>query len=70
VELIARHVMPRVNNLNTNREASEDWLRHNSKTFRGELQAAVGAKVAQHAAEKGTANLQQELLDALASEKT
>jgi hypothetical protein len=34
------------------------------------LQAAVGAKVAQHAAEKGTANLQQELLDALASEKT
>ncbi|WP_068076699.1 LLM class flavin-dependent oxidoreductase [Novosphingobium lentum] len=65
VELIARHVMPAVNQLNVNRCASEDWLRHNSKTFRSELQAAVGAKVAQHAAEKGTANLQQELIAAL-----
>jgi limonene 1,2-monooxygenase len=63
VELIARHVMPRVNNLNVNREASEDWLRHNSTTFRGELQAAVGAKIAQHAAEKGSALIQPEIAD-------
>jgi limonene 1,2-monooxygenase len=63
VELIARHVMPRVNNLNVNREASEDWLRHNSATFRGELQAAVGAKIAQHAAEKGSALIQPEIAD-------
>jgi limonene 1,2-monooxygenase len=63
VELIARHVMPRVNNLNANREASEDWLRHNSATFRGELQAAVGAKIAQHAAEKGSALIQPEIAD-------
>jgi limonene 1,2-monooxygenase len=63
VELIARHVMPRVNNLNVNREASEDWLRHNSATFRGELQAAVGAKIAQHAAEKGSTLIQPEIAD-------
>ncbi len=64
VELIARHVMPAVNNLNVNRNASEDWLRHNSATFRGELQAAVAAKMAEHAAEKGTDLLQKEVLDA------
>lgn len=64
VELIARHVIPAVNQLNVNRNASEDWLRHNSATFRGELQAAVAAKLAEHAAEKGTANLQQEVIDA------
>ena len=64
VEMIARHVIPAVNDLNVNRCASEDWLRQNSATFRGELQAAVAAKLAQHAAEKGTANLQQEVLDA------
>jgi hypothetical protein len=38
-------------------------LRHNSQTFRGELQAAVGAKVAQHAAEKGNALIQPEIAD-------
>jgi limonene 1,2-monooxygenase len=70
VELIARHVMPAVNNLNANRMASEDWLRNNSKTFRGELQAAVGAKLAQHAAEKGTGLLQQEILDAFGANKS
>lgn len=64
VELIARHVMPAVNQLNANRCASEDWLRHNSATFRGELQAAVAAKMAEHAAEKGTDLLQKEVLDA------
>jgi limonene 1,2-monooxygenase len=63
VELIARYVMPQVNNLNTNRMASEDWLRHNSATFRGELQAAVGAKIAEHAAEKGSALIQPEIAD-------
>ncbi len=70
VELIARHVIPAVNDLNANRCASEDWLRQNSGTFRGELQAAVAAKLAQHAAEKGTANLQQEVLDAFNAGKT
>ncbi len=70
VEMIARHVIPAVNDLNVNRCASEDWLRQNSATFRGELKAAVGAKLAQHAAEKGTANLQQEVLDAMNVAKT
>jgi limonene 1,2-monooxygenase len=69
VELIARHVMPRVNDLNTNREASEDWLRHNATTFRGELQAAVGAKIAQHAAEKGTQFIQPEIADIFVPKK-
>jgi limonene 1,2-monooxygenase len=61
-ELVARFVIPKVNSLNTNRHASEDWLRHNNQHFRGEMTAAVGARVAQHAAEKGADKLQPEIL--------
>lgn len=61
-ELIARYVMPRVNNLNLNRHASEQYLRDNNALFRGELQAAQNARVAQHAAEHGARNLNPDLL--------
>lgn len=52
-ELIARYAIPKINSLNVSRGESEAWLRENNEQFRGELTAAVDAKVAQHAAEKG-----------------
>jgi limonene 1,2-monooxygenase len=61
-ELVARYAIPRINKLNTNRQASEDWLRANNDTFRGELTAAVGAKIAEHAALKGVDKLSPDYL--------
>jgi limonene 1,2-monooxygenase len=61
-ELIARYVMPKVNSLNANRQASENFLRENNVLFRGELQSAQNARVAKHAAEKGKSNLNPDIL--------
>jgi limonene 1,2-monooxygenase len=64
-ELMARYVIPKVNNLNAGRLASEQWVRDNHKKFQGELQSAVAAKLAQHAAEKGKETLSPATLKAL-----
>lgn len=64
-ELVARYVKPKINQINLNRQASEDWLRGNNDTFRGEMQAAVGARIASHAAEKGTEKLPPEIVATL-----
>ena len=64
-ELIARYVMPKVNALNVNRQASEQYLRDNNVLFRGELQAAQNARVAQHAAERGEKDLNPDILTML-----
>jgi limonene 1,2-monooxygenase len=61
-ELIARYAIPRINKLNANRFASEDWLRANNAEFKGELNAAVGAKIAEHAAAKGVDKLSPDFL--------
>ena len=61
-ELIARFAVPKINKLNVNRQASEDWLRDNNDVFRGELTAAVGAKIAEHAAAKGVDKLSPDYL--------
>ena len=61
-ELIARFAVPKINKLNVNRQASEDWLRDNNDVFRGELTAAVGAKIAEHAASKGVDKLSPDYL--------
>jgi limonene 1,2-monooxygenase len=61
-ELIARFAIPRINKLNVNRQASEDWLRDNNDVFKGELTAAVGAKIAEHAAAKGIDKLSPDYL--------
>lgn len=57
-----RYAIPRINKLNANRQASEDWLRDNNTVFKGELTAAVGAKIAEHAAAKGIAKLSPDYL--------
>lgn len=64
-ELIARHVMPAFQDSNTNRDASLRWAADNRPRFIGEAQAAVGARVAQHVAQKGTENIRPEILAAM-----
>lgn len=63
-ELIARYAIPKINKVNVNRNASEDWLRHNNALFRGELQAAVGERIARFAAEKGSEHIAPEAIEA------
>jgi limonene 1,2-monooxygenase len=63
-ELIARYAIPKINHLNDQRIASESWLRDNNKLFRGELEAAVKAKVDEHAAEKGDEKISPDVLQA------
>lgn len=64
-ELIARHVFPRFQAANVNREASLRWAADNRPRFIGEAQAAVGARLAQHIQEKGTENIRPEILAAM-----
>ena len=52
-ELIARHAIPKINQLNRTRIESETWLRENNAQFKGELTAAVRAKMAEHAQKEG-----------------
>lgn len=61
-ELIARFAIPKINKPNVNRLAPEDRLHDNNVVFRGEPTAAVGAKVAEHAAAKGVDKLSPDYL--------
>jgi limonene 1,2-monooxygenase len=60
-ELISRYAIPKINRLNIARCESEQWLRDNNVEFRGQLKAAVNAKIAQHAADKGSENISPDL---------
>ncbi|MFN3523892.1 MAG: LLM class flavin-dependent oxidoreductase [Phenylobacterium sp.] len=60
-ELIARYVAPRFQELNVNREASMAWVGQNKNAFTSAMQAAVGARIAQHMMEKGSQNIRPEL---------
>lgn len=62
-ELIARYAVPKINQLNRNRQASEQWLRANNDQFKGELTAAVRAKMEEHAKSKGSEKLSPELVE-------
>jgi limonene 1,2-monooxygenase len=68
-ELIARHVMPRFQGANANRDASIRWAAENRPRFIGEAQAAVGARLAQHIENKGTENIRPEILAAMGLDK-
>ncbi|MGR8921820.1 MAG: LLM class flavin-dependent oxidoreductase, partial [Gammaproteobacteria bacterium] len=52
-ELIARFAIPKINRLNQHRLDSERWLRENNAQFKGELNAAVRAKMEEHARKQG-----------------
>jgi limonene 1,2-monooxygenase len=56
-ELFARYVAPRFQNLNVGREASMAWVKANKADFTAQSQMAVGARIMQHAQEKGSANI-------------
>ncbi|MBA3810588.1 MAG: LLM class flavin-dependent oxidoreductase [Caulobacteraceae bacterium] len=60
-ELFARYVAPRFQGLNVNRDASMDWVRANKDDFTAQARAAVGARIVQHAQEKGVENIQPEI---------
>ena len=61
-ELIARYVFPAFQNTNDNRQASIDWATSNRDSFIGQARMAVGARIAQHVAEKGVENIRPEIL--------
>lgn len=60
-ELFARYVAPRFQQLNENREASISWVGGNKAEFTGQTMAAMGARIAQHIAEKGAGDIRPEL---------
>ena len=68
-ELIARFAIPKINQLNRNRIASEKWLRDNNAQFKGELTAAVAAKMQEHANAKGGEKLSPELVEFFDADK-
>ena len=68
-ELVARFAIPKINKLNASRQSSEDWLRSNNETFRGELTAAVGAKIAEHLKEKGQDKLSPDFIKLFNADK-
>ena len=59
-ELIARYVAPHFQQLNDNREASIAWVGGHKQAFTGQVMAAMGARIAQHIAEKGAGDIRPE----------
>jgi len=68
-ELFARYVAPRFQQTNESRSASYDWVKSNAQRFTGEARKAVGAKIAQHMQEKGSANIAPEIVAAINNAK-
>jgi len=68
-ELVARYVMPKVQNLNDNRDASYQWVGDNAERFMAQARMAVGVRIAQHIQEKGVDNIQPEILQAMGMAK-
>jgi len=60
-ELFARYVIPKINRLNENRLASEEYLRTNRERFAAQQKSAVAAKIEEYVAEKGNANVSSDI---------
>jgi len=56
-ELFARYVAPKFQDLNVGREASMAWVKENKNDFTLQARMAVGARILQHAQEKGAENI-------------
>jgi limonene 1,2-monooxygenase len=56
-ELFARYVAPQFQSLNVGRAASMDWVKANKGDFTMQARMAVGARIMQHAQEKGAENI-------------
>jgi len=68
-ELVARYVVPKIQNLNDNRDASYLWVGDNAERFMAQARMAVGVRIAQHIQEKGVDNIQPEILQAMGMAK-
>ena len=56
-ELFAQYVAPRFQDLNVGRVASMAWVKENKDDFTMQARMAVGARIMQHAQEKGADNI-------------
>ena len=56
-ELFVRYAAPRFQSLNVGREASMAWVKENKNDFTMQARMAVGARIMQHAQEKGAENI-------------
>ncbi|TAJ69698.1 MAG: LLM class flavin-dependent oxidoreductase [Phenylobacterium sp.] len=59
-ELFARYVAPQFQQLNDNRTASIAWVGAHKPEFTAQVMGAMGARIAQHIAEKGAADIRPE----------
>ncbi len=57
--------MPKFQDLNVNRDTSLAWAHDNRESFIGQSMAAVGSRIAQYVAEKGSDNIRPEILEAM-----
>ena len=69
-ELFARYVAPKFQSLNVGREASMAWVKDNKAEFTAQSMAAVGARIAQHAQEKGADNINPMIAAMMGLKKT
>jgi limonene 1,2-monooxygenase len=67
-EMIARYVMPHFQGSDVNREQSIEFARTNYSQLVGQAKVAIGARIAQHIAEKGAGNIPPEVVQALENE--
>ena len=67
-DMIARYVMPHFQGSLLNRTESLEYARVNYANLVGQQKVAIGARIAQHIAERGAGNIQPEVLQALDAE--
>jgi limonene 1,2-monooxygenase len=67
-DMIARYVMPHFQGSNLNRVQSLEHARVNYADLVGQQKVAIGARIAQHIAERGDEHIQPEVLQALEAE--
>jgi limonene 1,2-monooxygenase len=68
-ELFARHVAPKFQGLNGNREESYKVVGAAHEATMGQARMAVGQRIVQHIQEKGTENIRPEILEAMGMNK-
>jgi limonene 1,2-monooxygenase len=67
-DMIARYVIPHFQGSNLNRVQSLEYARTNYADLVGQQKVAIGARIAQHIAERGDEHIQPEVLQALEAE--
>jgi len=68
-ELVARHVAPKFQGSNTNRDLSYERVGATREGAMNQARAAVGASIFKHVAEKGTDNIRPEILEVMGMAK-